>query len=292
MDKREHVNKSDKFIGEDKNFYASRRYSKAKTYPMHRHEYFEIEIVLSGSAKQNLNGEMYDLKRGSVYFLTNTDFHELIITEPLLNYNISMNLLSVSPEFMKKSLSATQRVFVPAPDQFKRLCLLAELIEETSSNYRNTNPSYSRMLLSCLLLQMSELFDSDIKNKIGVSSVIQNVILYLHANFRNNPSLDEVADFAQLSRNYLSNLFKKEIGMTLIRYCAALKIGYAKRLLSITDMPITDICFDCGFNSIPNFIRTFNLHTGCSPQKYRKAARSGEIDNAYDDANNALSLFS
>ena len=257
----------------------------------HRRQYFEIEIVLSGSGKQNLNGEIYDLKRGSVYFLTNTDFHEIIISEPLLNYNISMDMLSVSPEFMKKSLSSTQRVFAPPPDEFKRLCLLAELLEDASSKYKHINPTYSQMLLSCLLLQMSELFDPEVKNKIGVSSVIQNVILYLHANFRNNPSLDEVADFAQLSRNYISNLFKKETGMTLIKYCTTLKIGYAKRLLSITDMPITDICFDCGFSSIPNFIRTFNLNTGRSPQKYRKAARSGEIAAAPDDVSNALTLL-
>lgn len=291
MDKKENVNNAGRYIGKHKNFYASRRYANAESYPMHRHEYFEIEIVLSGSGKQNLNGEIYDLKRGSVYFLTNTDFHEIIISEPLLNYNISMDMLSVSPEFMKKSLSSTQRVFAPPPDEFKRLCLLAELLEDASSKYKHINPTYSQMLLSCLLLQMSELFDPEVKNKIGVSSVIQNVILYLHANFRNNPSLDEVADFAQLSRNYISNLFKKETGMTLIKYCTTLKIGYAKRLLSITDMPITDICFDCGFSSIPNFIRTFNLNTGCSPQKYRKAARSGEIAAAPDDVSNALTLL-
>ena len=291
MDKKENVNNAGKYIGKHKNFYASRRYANAESYPMHRHEYFEIEIVLSGSGKQNLNGEVYNLKRGSVYFLTNTDFHEIIISEPLLNYNISMDMLSVSPEFMKKSLSSTQRVFTPPPDEFKRLCLLAELLEDASSKYQHINPSYSQMLLSCLLLQMSELFDSEVKNKIGVSSVIQNVILYLHANFRNNPSLDEVADFAQLSRNYISNLFKKETGVTLIKYCTALKLGYAKRLLSITDMPITDICFDCGFSSIPNFIRTFNLNTGCSPQKYRKAARSGEISADHDDVTDVLTLL-
>lgn len=291
MDKKENVNKAGQYIGAHKDFYASRRYSKAKTYSMHRHEYFEIEIVLSGSGKQNLNGEMYDLKRGSVYFLTNTDFHELIISEPLLNYNISMNLLSVSPEFMEKSLSATQRVFTPKPGEFKRLCLLAELLEDASSNYLHINQSYSGMLLSCLLLQMSALFDEDIKNKITVSSVIQSVILYLHANFRNNPSLDEVADFAQLSRNYLSNLFKKETGMTLIKYCTALKISYAKRLLALTDMPVTDICFDCGFSSIPNFIRTFNLHIGCAPQKYRKAARSGDISDISKTVSEPISLL-
>ena len=86
-------------------------------------KYFEIEIVVWGSGKQNLNGEIYDLKRGSVYFLTNPDFHEIIISEPLLNDNISMDMLSVSPEFMKKSLSSTQRVFAPPPDEFQKALL-------------------------------------------------------------------------------------------------------------------------------------------------------------------------
>lgn len=292
MDKmKETVNKTDRFIGEHKNFYASRRYASETLYPMHRHEYFEIEIVLSGSGKQNLNGEMYDIKRGTVYFLTNTDFHELYITEPLLNYNISINMLSMSPEFMKKSLSTNQRLFIPEPDIFKRLCLLAELLEDASSKYKQTNPSYTKMLFSCLLLQMNELFDSEKSPKTGISSVVQNVILYLHANFRNNPSLDDIAAFAQLSRNYISNLFKKETGITLVRYCINLKILYAKRLLALTDMPVTDICFDCGFSSIPNFIRTFNLHTGYSPQKYRKAAHSGETAAVSLDSSMDFNIF-
>lgn len=280
MKKWELVNQTNKYIGKNKNFYVSRRYSTEETYAMHRHEYFEVEIVLTGSGMQNLNGELYPLRRGIVYFLTNTDFHELKIKEPLLNYNISMNLLSVSPEFMKKSLTTTQRVFTPGSSEFNRLCLLAELLENASAEL-STAAQYSSMLLYCFLDRLGTLVDTSEKiNTPTVSSAIQDVILYIHANFRNDPSLDELADFAHLSRNYMSNLFKKETGITLIKYISALKIEYAKKLLTITDMAITDICFDCGFRSIPNFIRSFKLQTGCSPQEFRKAVRSDNEINA------------
>lgn len=264
------VNKLNMFVDSGKGFTASRRYSRAETYPMHRHEYFEIEIILSGSGTQNLNGETYELKRGTFYFLTNTDFHELHIAEPLLNYNISFNMLSAPPEFMEKTLYISQRVFTPPPNEFHRLCLLADLLENACSD-RLVESEYTHMLLLCLLGRIGTILENSSKNSPpALSATVQQIILYLHANFRNDPSTDEIAEYAQLSKNYMSNLFKKETGIPLVKYISNLKISYAKKLLTVTNMPIGEICFESGYGSIPNFMKSFKLNTGYAPMQYRK----------------------
>lgn len=264
------VNTLNMFVDSGTGFTASRRYSRAEIYPMHRHEYFEIEIILSGSGMQNLNGETYELKRGTFYFLTNTDFHELHITEPLLNYNISFNMLSAPPNFMKKTLYTSQRVFVPPSNEFHRLCLLAELLENScSDNIKDTE--YSHMLLMCLLGRIGYVLENSTNNSPpALSATIQRIILYLHANFRNDPSIDEIAEYSHLSNNYVSNLFKKETGTPLVKYISNLKISYAKKLLTVTDMSVGEICFESGFGSIPNFMKSFKLNTGYAPLQYRK----------------------
>ena len=52
-----------------------------------------------------------------------------------------------------------------------------------------------------------------------------------------------------------------------------MRVWRARTLLAETDVPITDICFEAGFNNLSNFNRYFRLETGFTPREYRKAAR-------------------
>ena len=63
------------------------------------------------------------------------------------------------------------------------------------------------------------------------------------------------------------------MGITVFRYLAELRIDYAKKLLDSTGDSVTEICFSCGYTSIPNFMKDFKRITGMSPLKYK--AREG-----------------
>ena len=60
----------------------------ATSFPLHSHEYFEIEVVVNGNGKNLLNSKEYPLQRGSVYALTPSDFHEVIIEEDVELWNM------------------------------------------------------------------------------------------------------------------------------------------------------------------------------------------------------------
>jgi AraC family transcriptional regulator of adaptative response / methylphosphotriester-DNA alkyltransferase methyltransferase len=68
----------------------------------------------------------------------------------------------------------------------------------------------------------------------------------------------------------LTRLFKKHQGKTLNQYLTSLRIEKAKAMLTGTGTDILQISFDCGFDTLSNFYRSFKLHTGMPPGQYRR----------------------
>ncbi len=71
-----------------------------------------------------------------------------------------------------------------------------------------------------------------------------------------------------------SRFFKKNCGNSFTDYVAQLRIGHACKLLSETDMPVTDVCFEVGYGNLSNFNRVFRLQRGLTPSAYRRLARN------------------
>ena len=77
-----------------------------------------------------------------------------------------------------------------------------------------------------------------------------------------------------MNEQYFCRFFKKAIGRTPITYINEYRIGHAITLLQDTELPVMDICLDCGFNNLGNFLREFRKKTGATPLQYRKSFRS------------------
>jgi AraC family transcriptional regulator len=89
------------------------------------------------------------------------------------------------------------------------------------------------------------------------------------------PGLDLVAQARALgvSRTRFVHVFREVVGITPHRYVVELRASHAARLLSGTAAPVTDICFDSGFGSMPSFYAAFRAAYSMTPGSYR--ARHG-----------------
>jgi AraC family transcriptional regulator len=90
------------------------------------------------------------------------------------------------------------------------------------------------------------------------------------AHYR-DPGLDLVAHARALgvSRTRFVHMFREVVGVTPHRYVVELRASHAARLLSGTAVPVTDICFDSGFGSMPSFYAAFRAAYGITPGTYR-----------------------
>ena len=70
----------------------------------HCHDYFEIEVVLDGFAKERLNGNEYERKRGFIALLSPLDFHQIYFEKETSFYNIAFNESIISKEILSKGI--------------------------------------------------------------------------------------------------------------------------------------------------------------------------------------------
>ena len=75
---------------------------------------------------------------------------------------------------------------------------------------------------------------------------------------------------AGLTKEYYCTVFKKITGRTFTEYVTHLRIAEAKRLLLKGSLPVTEVCYECGFNDLSHFTRTFKSVCGKSPSKFVK----------------------
>lgn len=96
---------------------------------------------------------------------------------------------------------------------------------------------------------------------------------YIQEHYLDSPRIEEVSTVVGMSEGTFSRFFKTQTGNTFTDHLTILKIWTAKKLLSDSDMPVTEICFESGFRNVSNFNRMFAKHAHMKPSEYRKARR-------------------
>ncbi len=94
---------------------------------------------------------------------------------------------------------------------------------------------------------------------------------YIGKNYQNSSlSLTDAAEALNLNKSYLSTLMNDVLSAGFTDYLNGVRIGKAKELLENTDLTVSEICAQTGFNSDQNFIRVFKKYVGMTPGQYRK----------------------
>ena len=99
---------------------------------------------------------------------------------------------------------------------------------------------------------------------------LKKVLKYIRDNFANEITLDDMAREADLSTKYFCSFFRNMTGTTPVKYLLTYRIERAARKLLSTDDSITQIAYDCGFNDLSYFIKTFKDIKKITPKNYRK----------------------
>ncbi len=100
--------------------------------------------------------------------------------------------------------------------------------------------------------------------------VVYRIQRQFESDCRPPVTLQELSEEYGLSISYLSHLFKKVTGHSVMGYLLSCRIAQAKKYLAETPMGIGQIVESCGFSDSSNFSRTFKQLTGCSPSQFRK----------------------
>jgi len=94
---------------------------------------------------------------------------------------------------------------------------------------------------------------------------------YLHEHYAESISRWDLAQYANISEDYLTYCFRQEFGTTPMQYLQRYRVNQAKLLLKNSEKSITEIALEVGFTDSGYFSRVFRRQTGISPEAFRRA---------------------
>lgn len=116
---------------------------------------------------------------------------------------------------------------------------------------------------------------------------INEIISYIHANFKRQISLNDLANKMYLSTAYVSRYIKKKLGKNLGEYLTGIRLDFAVRELESTDKSIARIALDNGFPNISSFNKAFKEHYQMTPKGYQEALlekkKKGNTQEAFSE---------
>lgn len=244
-----------------------------RTFPVHIHPQVELMVVFEGEQEVEINGETCLARPG-----------DLTITFPNLVHSLRERgegpvhapLMIFSPEVIG-DLTHTFLSQLPlhpllrlGEGEFQDLKeLIIRLYSTGMGEGRELAvKGYLHIILSYIMGRL-DLQDRSSGPRAQLGSTLLEVIDYVSEHFAEPLTLDSVAAALSISSIYLSHIYSSQLKLNFRSYINALRISYAQSLLKSSDLPVTDICFNCGYNNQKTFNRAFKEICGTTPTLYR-----------------------
>jgi two-component system response regulator YesN len=130
------------------------------------------------------------------------------------------------------------------------------------------------MIQECMNGIVNKLADKFEKNEPLVHKEVESIKKYIFANYSQDLSVDQLADYVCLAPSYLSHIFKKETGENLGKFIKRVRMEKARDMLEGTYEKIITISSAVGYQNVSYFCQSFREYYGISPQKFRNKGES------------------
>ena len=250
--------------------------------PVHWHDEFEIIYVRSGFLTVSISGESYIGKTGEAFVVSPGNLHLMGSQSGTVDYYtflfplkyISFRTDDMLDEKLLEPLNSGHLMICPrVKDTAKELC--EQLIEiymakKDESESKIATQVRTKIILLQFILEMWKKGFVIENDTSGRNTVEKEMVSYIQQNFTGKISLREFGELFHLSEKYISRYFKEHFHITLSQYVTYLRLEHAKQLLQDTDIPVTDVAMQSGYQNVSYFIRSFQKAYAVSPLKYRK----------------------
>ncbi len=264
----------------------------------HRHEFFQIEANVGGEAHHVIAGKRCRYPARSLLFILpyrvhyaahemgNPDYYVINFATNFLRRDFDLSPLDMEEASITEYPELTPFLyeghidFVFSEPDFAHITALLRRL--TDLNRHRTLGTLERIRGGLLELigftveryadELQALSGSRIYMQ-GRNEALRRVLKFIDEQLQRDISLNEVAEAAFLSPNYLSQLLKKQTGMAFVEWLTVRRMERAQHLLSNTSERIFEVANAVGFADEAYFTRRFRQRFGQSPTQYRKSMR-------------------
>ncbi len=245
---------------------------------IHWHDYYEVELLMNGEVRQNLNGAESLLTPRCLTLLSPYDFHRLE-TDPnksAIYYTLGFCREEVSSEIRRvlESLSPPLLLRFEEKQYEGLIALYDDLCNEMDRDSRYRLQTVRRKI-ELLLLYICDCMEEGTAHRLGEGvactdsqiNSIRAVLLHIDSHYGEEISRDELAACLHYTPNYLSTLFHRLTGASISEYIMSVRMTHAYDMLREGDMPIREVIARTGFRSPSLFYRKFHEFYGKNPRE-------------------------
>lgn len=274
-------------------FYIVERHKTEFTYPLHQHKEFELNFIERGKGVRRIVGDsVEEIGDYELVLLGGEDLEHVweqgtCTSKDIREITVHFSGDIFGDDLLSKNQFASIRNMLQKADH--GLCFPLSTIMKVYSALDTIADESERFVQ--FLKFMYVLYELSVSDGMRVlasssfshtesnveSSRIQKVKMYVNDHYSEPLKLDEIADLVGMSPVAFSRFFRQRTGRTLSDYIIDIRLGYAARMLVDSSKNISEICYECGFNNLSNFNRTFKAKRNYTPRDFRAMFKKNKV---------------
>ncbi|WP_163539913.1 AraC family transcriptional regulator [Gracilibacillus sp. YIM 98692] len=255
----------------------------------HSHQEYEIYLFHQGTCRYLIHNQIYDLEPGDILIMDGLALHKPNVPKgseyirshihfspdvifPALKALGAINLLDVFSKLHHCIIRSSQTEEIQEIETF--IQKMSKIKNNNSISQYEKEWELKTLLIQVLLLvnrlgQKSS--QKALTEKYDKAQHAEKIATYIRDNYAHKLSIDLIATELNLSKSYVSHVFKEMTGFTVMEYVMATRLQQAKYLLEMNEeKTVQQIADECGFESVSHFSRFFKSHVGMTARQYRK----------------------
>ena len=237
----------------------------------HFHSSLELSYVRSGEMDALIDGNSVAARAGELLVVPSYSVHRFVA--PVAN-DTTMLVIPLDYIGSFRQRMAGQRFaqyLLPAGSETRRIARCLQVLLEQPE--RGGEPYIVRGQIYTILGTLLEALPLQAAEQAGYSRV-QDILGYLHDNYRHPVSLQQIAAIFGYSQSRISHIFNKNVGCSIPEYINTLRARAAANLLMNDGASITDVALEAGFESMRTFYRSFKNCFGVTPSHYLQLSQN------------------
>lgn len=266
----------------------------------HWHPEVEVTVVLSGEVEIFVNNIGYRLTAGEGFFINANVMHKQASLPDSEDYPVLATICFL-PDFigdcgenlifrkyvMPIAGNKTLRCVKLSPEKewqkamIDAVCRVCEISGKHSFGYELRCRDLLSEMWCSLAENVSEAVPATVDRRMMTGEKrLKKMLSFIYENYRDEISVEDIANAANISKSECFRCFRLMIEKKPIEFLNEYRLKKALELLTATDMPITEVCLNCGFGHISYFGKLFRTAYGTSPREYRNREnnRSGNTE--------------
>lgn len=260
--------------------------------PIHTHNFYELNIVMSGNGKHYVNDATFYITNGDVFIMPpkishgytfNSEnysiFHLLFHKDFFRKYEACLNelagyhiLFNIDPIIRNKDNLINSFLHINISENYNLIRIFHELAALEKEDKNNTEQKKENLTLYVIAKICDMIGEEKSSYKDGKRYLFDLLksVEYIHTNYGEKIELQTLYTISCMSRSSYIRYFKQLFNCPPLVYIQNYRLRQAKSMLKHTNHSLTSIANDCGFCDSAHFSRLFKQKYQMSPSHYRE----------------------